>query len=76
MTCYANKEEMSNELLWGARLEKKVEDALREQGMDVEVSMVPLMPKVVRDRELVSGEGPSSVVGLGKEFLKVLAEAA
>ncbi|KAH0605767.1 uncharacterized protein H6S33_004224 [Morchella sextelata] len=74
VTCYANKEEMSNELMWGAKLEKKVEDALREAGAKVEVSTIPLMPNVVRDRELVSGEGPTSAYAFGQEFVKTLRE--
>lgn len=76
VTCYANKEEISNELMWGAKLEKKVEDALREAGADVEVAMVPLVSKVVRDRELVSGEGPSSAQGFAEEFVRCLKEVA
>ncbi|RPB08499.1 ThiJ/PfpI family protein [Morchella conica CCBAS932] len=74
VTCYANKEEMTNELMWGAKLETKVEDALREAGAKVEVSTIPLMPNVVRDRELVSGEGPSSAYAFGQEFVKTLRE--
>ena len=72
VTCYANKEEMSNEMMWGAKLGKKVEDALREAGAVVEVATVPLMPKVVRDRELISGEGPTSAWGFGEQFVKAL----
>lgn len=74
MTCFANKEELCNELLWGARLHKKVEDALREEGADVEVACVPLVPKVVRDRELLSGEGPTSAWKFGEVFFQMLDE--
>lgn len=74
VTCYANKEEASNELLWSAKLEKKCEDALREAGASVEVSAIPLMPKVVRDRELVSGEGPSSAYPFAEQLVKSLKE--
>jgi len=74
VTCYANKEEASNEMMWGAKLVKKVEDALREEGADVQVATIPLMPKVVRDRELVSGEGPTSVWEFGEAFVKALQE--
>ncbi len=74
VTCYANKEELSNELLWGARLHKKVEDTLKEEGAEVEVASVPLMQKVVRDRELVSGEGPTSAWKFVEVFLKMLDE--
>jgi len=74
VTCYANKEEMSNELLWGGALITKVEDALRQAGADVEVATVPLTPKVIVDRELVSGEGPSSAWQFGEAFVKLLNE--
>jgi len=74
VTCYANKEEMSNELMWGAKLEKKVEDALKEAGAQVEVAAIPLMPKVVKDRELISGEGPSSAWEFGEAFVSALKE--
>ncbi|KIJ34829.1 hypothetical protein M422DRAFT_782730 [Sphaerobolus stellatus SS14] len=76
VTCYANKEEASNEMMWGAKLETKVEDALRNAGAEVEVATVPLMPNVLRDRELVSGEGPSSAWKFGQEYVKLLEEHA
>ncbi|RPA90164.1 ThiJ/PfpI family protein [Choiromyces venosus 120613-1] len=74
VTCYPNKEEMANEVVWGAKLERKVEDALREAGAQVEVAAAPLVPKVVVDRELVSGEGPSSALQLGRGFVGLLRE--
>lgn len=76
VTCYANKEEASIEMMWGAKLQKKVEDALREAGANVEVTTLPLMPNVVKDRELVSGEGPTSAWKFGQEFVKMLQEQA
>lgn len=70
-TCYANKEELSNELLWGGKL-RKCEDALKEGGLEVETAVLPLGEKVVRDRELVSGENPTSADTLGKRFVEML----
>jgi putative intracellular protease/amidase len=73
--CYANKEEMSNELMWGGKL-RKCEDALREAGCVVETAAMPLMSKVMVDRELVSGENPTSADPLGAKFVEMLAGAA
>ncbi|KAF8155409.1 ThiJ/PfpI family protein [Crassisporium funariophilum] len=71
VTCYASKEEIANEFMWGGKL-RKVEDALKEAGCDVQTAMVPLMSKVVVDRELVSGENPTSADGLGEKFVGLL----
>ncbi|KAI9103192.1 ThiJ/PfpI family protein [Phlyctochytrium arcticum] len=71
VTCYANKEEVLNDWMWGGKV-RKVEDALREAGLDVQVAPLPLMPKVVVDRELVSGQGPTSVDQLGAKFVEML----
>lgn len=75
MTCYANKEELSNEYLWNGTL-RKCEDALRECGLQVETAMMPLASKVVVDRELVSGENPTSADPLGQKFVEMLAVRA
>jgi len=48
------------------------EDALREAGCVVETPAVPLMPRVVVDRELVSGNGPTSADQLGEQFVEML----
>ncbi|KAF8243969.1 ThiJ/PfpI family protein [Wilcoxina mikolae CBS 423.85] len=71
VTCYANKEEVSNELLWGGKI-RRVEDALREAGCVVETAALPLLPKLVVDRELVSGENPASADQLGVKFVEML----
>ncbi|KAI5857153.1 ThiJ/PfpI family protein [Tricharina praecox] len=71
VTCYSNKEEITNEFMWGGKL-PRCEDALKEVGCDVETPMVPLMPKVVVDRELVSGNGPTSADQLGEKFVEML----
>ncbi|KAF8545064.1 hypothetical protein BDD12DRAFT_871996 [Trichophaea hybrida] len=71
VTCYTNKEEVSNELLWGERI-RRVEDALREAGCIVETAALPLLPKLVVDRVLVSGENPASADQLGAKFVEML----
>lgn len=60
--------------MWSAKLEKKCEDALREAGANVEVATIPLVPKVVMDRVLVSGEGPSSAQGFAEALVRSLKE--
>jgi len=74
MTCYTSKEELSAELLWGARLHKKVEDALNEAGARVDVASVPHATKVLRDKELISADGPASAWKFGKMFVEMLDE--
>lgn len=71
VACYSNIEEKSNELLWGGKL-RKCEDALREAGLEVQTAALPLTGKVVVDREVVSGENPTSADGLGKKFVEML----
>lgn len=71
VTCYANKEEAANVLMWGGS-PRKVEDALREVGVDVQTATVPMMPNIVVDREVISGEGPTSADQLGEKFVEIL----
>lgn len=71
VTCYVNKEEVLNELLWGGKI-RRCEDALREAGCAVETATLPLLSKVVIDRELVSGENPASADQLGAKFVEIL----
>eukprot|EP00898_Chlorokybus_atmophyticus_P006521 jgi/Chlat1/6870/Chrsp51S00511 len=71
VTCYSDLEEKSNELLFGGKLPFKVETVLRENGAILEEAM-PMMPKVTVDRELISGQGPTSADQLGKTFVEKL----
>lgn len=71
MTCYSNKEERLNQLMWFSSLKIKVEDALRSAGAKIDNGL-PMQPNCVLDRELISAQGPTSVWKLGNEFVKAL----
>ncbi|KAI5813922.1 class I glutamine amidotransferase-like protein [Pyronema omphalodes] len=71
VTCYSNKEELVNELMWGGKI-RKCEDALKECGCIVETSLIPLMPNVIVDRELITGQNPASADQLGQKFVQML----
>ena len=49
----------------------QAETALREAGAAVTVSW-PLLPHVVKDRELITGQGPSSALALGDALVAAL----
>jgi putative intracellular protease/amidase len=71
MTAYSNKEEAFNELLWRDRLQFHVEDGLKDAGAQYEARW-PLLPNVVTDRELITGQGPTSVWRFGEAVLAAL----
>jgi len=71
MTCYSNREERINELLWRGELKFHVEDALKESGAIVK-NRWPLLPNVLLDRELITGQGPSSAWRLSNALLDTL----
>eukprot|EP00850_Spirogloea_muscicola_P002837 SM000011S19015 [mRNA] locus=s11:291675:299205:- [translate_table: standard] len=73
MTCYSNREEKLNELLWMSNLPYKVETELRNNGA-IMVEALPMIPKVTVDRELISAQGPTSADQFGAEFVKHLSE--
>lgn len=60
--------------MWWGQLEPKCETALKEAGIEVVRNLVPMRERVVKDRECVSGENPSSAEGLGREFVEMLEE--
>jgi len=70
MTVYSNLEEKLNDLMWWDTV-PKAETMLRDAGAAVKVSW-PLFPHVVTDRELVSGQGPTSALRLGSAFVSAL----
>lgn len=72
VSCYSNREEKANEWMWWGNLEKNCEAALREHGVEVQTAVVPLMEKVVVDREVVSAENPTSAGRLGEAFVEML----
>ena len=57
--------------MWGGRL-RKCKDLLEEAGVVVETAWVPLTEKVLGDREVVSGENPTSAGELGRRFVEML----
>lgn len=71
MTCYSNAEEKMNELMWRSSLQFKAEDALRNSGAIMKEAL-PMMPNVVEDRELITGQGPTSADRLGDALVKAL----
>eukprot|EP00897_Mesotaenium_endlicherianum_P009440 jgi/Mesen1/8524/ME000480S07881 len=69
VTCYSDMEEKVNELMWWANLPfKVVESELRKHGAQL-VEALPMMPKVTEDRELITGQGPTSVGVFGDAFV-------
>jgi len=71
MTAYSNREEFINEQLWRDKVPLKVQDALIEAGGDYQARW-PLMPNVIRDRELITGQGPTSSWRFGKALVRAL----
>jgi putative intracellular protease/amidase len=71
MTCYSNAEEKLNEVLWRSSLQFKAEDALRNSGAIMKEAL-PMMPNVVEDRELITGQGPTSADRLGEALVAAL----
>ncbi len=71
ITGYTNVEEKVNEVMWRDTVEHKVEDELRSAGA-VFTANLPMLPKVVEDRELITGQGPSSAGWVGDAFVKAL----
>lgn len=71
MTCYSNREEKMNELMWWDLVDQKLEDQLIGAGAQVRTNW-PLVPHVIWDRELITGQGPSSVPAFTEQFIKAL----
>eukprot|EP01097_Dermamoeba_algensis_P010269 TRINITY_DN7510_c0_g1_i1.p1 TRINITY_DN7510_c0_g1~~TRINITY_DN7510_c0_g1_i1.p1 ORF type:complete len:291 (+),score=66.52 TRINITY_DN7510_c0_g1_i1:179-1051(+) len=74
MTCYSNREEKINQLMWWDLVDEKLEDQLTAAGGKVRTNW-PMVPHVVCDRELITGQGPSSVPAFSDQFLKTLTSA-
>ena len=52
----------------------QAEDVLRENGAIMEEAL-PMLPKVTVDRELVTGQQPTSAYPVGEKFVEVLQRA-
>lgn len=50
---------------------EQAEDALRNSGAIMKEAL-PMMPNVVTDRELITGQGPTSADRLGEALVKAL----
>ncbi len=72
MTAYSNREETMNELMWWDKVPLHVEDKLRESGAVLSNSWLPGMSNVVVDRELITGQGPTSAGKFAGAFLNAL----
>jgi putative intracellular protease/amidase len=73
MTCYSDTEESINEFLWGDKMTFKAETALIQAGGLVTVRW-PMMCNVIVDRELVTGQGPTSASEFAEKLVAKLAE--
>jgi len=72
MTAYSNWEEGMMELMWrGSVPFTKLEDQLRAEGADFH-SRYPMLSNLIVDRELVTGQNPSSSWALGDAMVASL----
>ncbi|MBX3171606.1 MAG: type 1 glutamine amidotransferase domain-containing protein [Candidatus Eremiobacteraeota bacterium] len=72
MTVFSNIEERLAELKMPARMQFHIESALKLAGAKIEVAWIPMQSKVVRDRELITGQNPASDAELAGQFLEML----
>lgn len=75
MTVFSNLEERAAELKMPAKLQFHIESALKYAGANMDVAWVPMQSKVVRDRELITGQNPASDEELARQFLLMLEES-
>ncbi|MFD0262374.1 type 1 glutamine amidotransferase domain-containing protein [Kitasatospora indigofera] len=74
MTGLSNREERLNS--FGRRAEWLLEDRLREGGADYVKARLPLLPHVVVDRNLYTGQNPTSSERLAKRLVADVAQSA
>ena len=72
MTVFSNIEERVAEMKMPAKLQFHIESALKLAGARMDVAWIPMQSKVVRDRELITGQNPASDEELAKQFLEML----
>lgn len=68
MTCYSNLEESMTEFIMRGKVPFRVKDKLRGQESILHEKL-PMVPNVVEDRELVTGQGPASAWRFGQRFI-------
>ncbi|TPX70003.1 hypothetical protein SpCBS45565_g02092 [Spizellomyces sp. 'palustris'] len=74
VTAYSNTEDKLNEIMWWGTLPYKLVDELEKAGLSCQETF-PMGSKVTVDRELVSGQNPSSASAFGDAFVKKLEES-
>lgn len=73
MTVFSNLEEKMTELKFPAGMKWYAESALKQAGGAMNVAMIPMQSRVVKDRELVTGQNPYSDEEFTITFLALLA---
>ncbi|KAJ3056553.1 hypothetical protein HK097_006186 [Rhizophlyctis rosea] len=71
VTAYSDTEEKLNEVMFGSQLKFKVVDELQKEGATI-CDTFPMGSKVTVDRELVTGQGPTSAAAFADAFVKHL----
>lgn len=72
VSCYSDREESANEVMFRSKLNFKVQSELEKAGAKVEVNPIPMGTKVVVDRELVTAQGFTSAAEFGDKFLELV----
>lgn len=72
LTCFSDWEECFIEWLFWGNMPLKVQSRLAESGAKVETTWPLVWKKVVKDRELTTGQNPWSVWQFSKEFVEEL----
>ncbi|KAJ3278158.1 hypothetical protein HK104_002599 [Borealophlyctis nickersoniae] len=75
VTAYSDAEEKLNEVMFGANLKFKLADELEKAGMKLN-NTFPMGSKISVDRELITGQNPSSAGAVGKALVEKLNQAA
>lgn len=75
LSAYSNAEEMMNEVMFRDKLKFKLCDELQKEGATI-CDTFPMGSKVTVDRELVTGQGPTSAGAFGDAFVEHLNKAS
>lgn len=72
VTSWSDVEEKMMETILQGEI-TKVESTLREEGADIQEGIVKSLGSITVDRELVTGDNPTSANAIGDKFLEMLA---
>lgn len=73
LTVVSNSEErIAEQFFLGGNLEKRPENILRGLGATIKNTLFPLIPHVVMDRELITGQNPYAAHQFGTKFVQIL----